>query len=65
MHKGLDALREVIENAEFYPIGGLFNLSSFFPEIDDYYYCRNGYARGVSTSWRALNNLYNVSFPEI
>lgn len=60
MYRGPDALRDVIQNAELYPIRGLLSFSSFFLEIDDYYYCRNGYERGVSTGWRALNDLYNV-----
>jgi len=64
MFKDKGALREIIENAELYPIRGLFNFSCFFQEIDDYYYCRNGYERGVSTGWRALNDLYNVRISE-
>ncbi|ONK72835.1 uncharacterized protein A4U43_C04F23720 [Asparagus officinalis] len=60
MYKGAGVLREVIENAELYPIRGLFNFSSFFHDIEDYYCWRNGYERGVSTCWIVLNDLYNV-----
>lgn len=58
---GPDALREVIENAELYPIKGLFNFKDYFDEINDYYHQSLGFDLGVSTGWRALNELYNVS----
>ncbi|XP_073058475.1 twinkle homolog protein, chloroplastic/mitochondrial [Primulina eburnea] len=60
MYMGPDALREVIENAELYPIKGLFNFKDYFDEIDDYYHQTLGFELGVSTGWRALNELYNV-----
>ncbi|KAL0442391.1 UNVERIFIED_CONTAM: Twinkleprotein, chloroplastic/mitochondrial [Sesamum latifolium] len=60
MYMGPDALREVIENAELYPIRGLFNFKDYFNEIDDYYHQSLGFELGVSTGWRALNELYNV-----
>ncbi|KAJ6805333.1 twinkle-like protein, chloroplastic/mitochondrial [Iris pallida] len=60
MYKGKDALKELIETAELYPIRGLFSFRSFSSEIDDYYHCRSGNEQGVSTGWRALNSLYNV-----
>lgn len=63
MYMGPNALREVIENAELYPIRGLFNFRDYFDEIDDYYYQTLGYELGVSTGWKALNDLYNVSTP--
>ncbi|KAL0352746.1 UNVERIFIED_CONTAM: Twinkleprotein, chloroplastic/mitochondrial [Sesamum angustifolium] len=53
-------VREVIENAELYPIRGLFNFKDYFNEIDDYYHQSLGFELGVSTGWRALNELYNV-----
>ncbi|KAF2310728.1 hypothetical protein GH714_016681 [Hevea brasiliensis] len=57
---GPNALREAIENAELYPIRGLFNFRDYFNEIDDYYNRTLGYECGVSTGWRALNELYKV-----
>ena len=61
MYMGPDALKEVIENAELYPIRGLFNFRDYFDEINDYYHQSLGFELGVSTGWRALNELYNVS----
>ncbi|KAJ7969205.1 twinkle-like protein, chloroplastic/mitochondrial [Quillaja saponaria] len=60
MFLGADVLREVIENAELYPIRGLFNFSDYFDEIDGYYHRTLGYECGVSTGWSALKDLYNV-----
>ncbi|KAL3522910.1 hypothetical protein ACH5RR_015744 [Cinchona calisaya] len=60
MFLGPGVLREVIENAELYPIRGLFNFKDYFPDIDGYYHQTLGYDLGVSTGWRALNQLYNV-----
>ncbi|CAA0832269.1 Twinkle homolog protein-chloroplastic/mitochondrial [Striga hermonthica] len=60
MFMGPDALRDVIEAAELYPIRGLFNFKDYIGEIDDYYHQSLGYELGVSTGWRALNDLYNV-----
>ena len=61
MYLGPDVLKEVIENAELYPIQGLFNFSKYFNEIDAYYYHSHGFELGVSTGWRGLDGLYNVS----
>ncbi|OMO82630.1 hypothetical protein COLO4_22894 [Corchorus olitorius] len=60
MYLGPNALKDVIDNAEIYPIRGLFNFSDFFDEIDKYYHRTLGYEFGVSTGWRALDDLYNV-----
>uniref|UniRef100_A0A2P2L998 Twinkle homolog proteinic/mitochondrial n=2 Tax=Rhizophora mucronata TaxID=61149 RepID=A0A2P2L998_RHIMU len=60
MYMGPAALKETIENAELYPIRGLFNFRDYFDEIDAYYHQSLGYELGVSTGWRALNALYNV-----
>lgn len=60
MDLGPDALRRVIENAEFYPIRGLFQFSNFFQEIDAYYLQHFGYELGVSTGWRAVDEFYKV-----
>lgn len=61
MYMGPDALRGVIENAELYPIKGLFNFTDYFDEINDYYNQSLGFELGVPTGWKALNDLYNVS----
>ncbi|KAK7246188.1 hypothetical protein RIF29_41048 [Crotalaria pallida] len=60
MYLGPQALKEVIENAELYPIRGLFNFRDYFDEIDAYYHRTLGYEFGVSTGWNNLNELYNV-----
>nr|XP_027087092.1 twinkle homolog protein, chloroplastic/mitochondrial-like isoform X1 [Coffea arabica] len=60
MFLGPGVLREVIENAELYPIRGLFDFKNFFVDIDAYYHQTLGYELGVSTGWRALDQLYNV-----
>ncbi|KAJ1414365.1 TOPRIM domain [Sesbania bispinosa] len=60
MYLGPDALKEVIENAELYPIRGLFNFRNYFDEIDAYYHRTLGYEVGISTGWNNLNELYNV-----
>ncbi|XP_019156442.1 PREDICTED: twinkle homolog protein, chloroplastic/mitochondrial isoform X4 [Ipomoea nil] len=60
MYLGPDELREVIENAELYPIKGLFNFRDYFDEIDSYYHQTVAFDLGVSTGWRGLNELYNV-----
>uniref|UniRef100_A0A7N0REB7 Uncharacterized protein n=1 Tax=Kalanchoe fedtschenkoi TaxID=63787 RepID=A0A7N0REB7_KALFE len=60
MYLGPTVLRETIENAELYPIRGLFNFSNYFDEIDAYYHRTVGYEIGLSTGWNSLNELYNV-----
>ncbi|KAK1573049.1 hypothetical protein Q3G72_033084 [Acer saccharum] len=60
MYLGADALKEVVENAELYPIKGLFSFRDFFDEIDSYYYQTVGDEFGISTGWRGLDSLYNV-----
>lgn len=60
MYLGPDALKEAIENAELYPIRGLFNFRDYFDEIDAYYHRTLGYEIGIPTGWKNLNDLYNV-----
>lgn len=60
MYMGPEVLREVIENAELYPIEGLFKFRDYFDEIDAYYHRTFTNDFGVSTGWRALDALYNV-----
>ncbi|BBN17233.1 twinkle protein [Marchantia polymorpha subsp. ruderalis] len=57
---GPEAVRNVIETSELYPIRGLFQFSQFFKEIDDYYHLRMGDERGVSTGWSGLDSIYRV-----
>lgn len=59
-HLGPEALREVIDNAELYPIRGLFEFKDYFHEIDGYYHKVLGDELGVSTGWRSLDEFYNV-----
>ncbi|KAL8153856.1 hypothetical protein V2J09_011616 [Rumex salicifolius] len=60
MHLGPEALREVIQDAELYPIRGLFEFKDYFQEIDSYYHRVLGDELGVSTGWRCLDEIYNV-----
>lgn len=61
MYLGADALKEVIANAELYPVQGLFRFQDYFDEIDAYYNCFLGNEVGVSTGWRSVDNLYKVT----
>ncbi|XP_021907538.1 primase homolog protein-like, partial [Carica papaya] len=61
MYLGPEVLKEVIQDAEIYPIRGLFRFSDYFDEIDAYYHRTHGYEFGVSTGWNGLNNLYKLS----
>ncbi|KAI3697526.1 hypothetical protein L6452_30619 [Arctium lappa] len=60
MFMGPAVLREVIQTAELYPIKGLFNFRDYFNEIDAYYYQTLGSEIGISTGWKAIDDLYNV-----
>lgn len=60
MFMGPAVLREVIQTAELYPIKGLFNFRDYFDEIDAYYYQTLGGEIGISTGWKAIDDLYNV-----
>ncbi|KAK4755942.1 hypothetical protein SAY87_009699 [Trapa incisa] len=60
IYMGPGVLRDVVENAELYPIRGLFRFSDYSEEIDAYYYQTGSYEFGVHTGWRALKDLYNV-----
>lgn len=57
---GEHALKEVIKKAEMFPVRGLLSFSDFFREINDYYHCAHELELGVSTGWRALDDLYNI-----
>ncbi|XP_056692781.1 twinkle homolog protein, chloroplastic/mitochondrial isoform X1 [Spinacia oleracea] len=60
MYLGPEKLKETIENAEIYPIQGLFPFRDYFHEIDAYYDRVLGDELGVSTGWRCLDEYYNV-----
>ncbi|GAB2280877.1 hypothetical protein Dimus_015500 [Dionaea muscipula] len=57
---GPAVLKEVIDNAELYPIRGLFGFKDYFQEIDAYYHRVLGDELGLTTGWRCLDELYNV-----
>lgn len=61
MYLGPEKLKETVENAEPYPISGLFAFRDYFSEIDAYYDRALGDEVGVSTGWRSLDEYYNVS----
>lgn len=60
MYLGPDALKKAIDDAEFYPIQGLFHFSDYFHEIDAYYRQHYGYELGVSTGWKSVDEFYKV-----
>ncbi|XP_057537802.1 twinkle homolog protein, chloroplastic/mitochondrial-like isoform X1 [Amaranthus tricolor] len=60
MYLGPEKLKETVENAEPYPISGLFTFRDYFNEIDAYYDRALGDELGVSTGWRSLDEYYNV-----
>ncbi|KAG0515581.1 hypothetical protein BDA96_10G290700 [Sorghum bicolor] len=60
MFLGPQALRKVIEDAELYPIRGLFSFKDFFPEIDNYFLGIHGDELGIHTGWKSLDDLYKV-----
>ncbi|XP_043699382.1 twinkle homolog protein, chloroplastic/mitochondrial isoform X2 [Telopea speciosissima] len=60
MYYGPAELKAVIDNAELYPIRGLFSFGDYFDEIDCYYHCSRGYELGVSTGWKSLDQFYNI-----
>ncbi|KAF0925758.1 hypothetical protein E2562_017315 [Oryza meyeriana var. granulata] len=60
MFLGPQTLKKVIEDAELYPIRGLFSFKDFFPEIDNYYLGIRGDELGVPTGWKSMDELYKV-----
>ncbi|KAI4365239.1 hypothetical protein MLD38_021239 [Melastoma candidum] len=60
MYLGRQALKDVVENAELYPIRGLFSFNDFDDEINAYYHKTLGYEFGVPSGWKSLRHLYNV-----
>ncbi|CAA7014244.1 unnamed protein product [Microthlaspi erraticum] len=60
MALGPQSLNEAVQNAEPYPIQGLFAFKDFFDEIDAFYHRTHGHEYGVSTGWNTLDNFYSV-----
>ncbi|XP_076951740.1 twinkle homolog protein, chloroplastic/mitochondrial-like [Bidens hawaiensis] len=60
MFMGPAVLRGVIESADLYPIKGLFTFKNYLGEIDAYYHQTLGTEIGISTGWKAMDDLYNV-----
>lgn len=54
------AVRRAIEDAELYPIKGLFRFSNYFHEIDSYYNLSHGNELGVTTGWNGVDEFYRV-----
>jgi hypothetical protein len=59
-YNGKEALREVVQNAEMYPIRGLFKFNDFFQDIDKFY-DGNVIDLGISTGWDGLDKYYKVT----
>jgi twinkle protein len=60
MKDGPAALAAIIEDAEAYPIRGLFKFSDFQTEIDDFYALGRTTDIGASTGWWSLDKFYRV-----
>ncbi|KAB2028713.1 hypothetical protein ES319_D05G114800v1 [Gossypium barbadense] len=60
MYLGPSVLKDIIDNAELYPIRGLFNFSSFFDEIDQYYHQNVVYEFGGDTTYRARERSVSI-----
>ncbi|XP_062178421.1 twinkle homolog protein, chloroplastic/mitochondrial-like [Phragmites australis] len=60
MFLGPQALKKVVEDAELYPIRGLFSFRDFFPEIDNYYLGIRGDELGICTGWKSMDDIYKV-----
>ncbi len=60
---GADVLREVIENAQPYPIKSLFDAGQFETDVLQLY--RHGRERAVSTGWFELDQFYTVRAGEL
>ncbi|KAH1066658.1 hypothetical protein J1N35_031645 [Gossypium stocksii] len=50
---GPSVLKDVIDNAELYPIHGLFNFRDFFDEIDQYYHQNIVYEFGGDSTYQS------------
>jgi len=55
---GAGEVKCVIDNAEPFPINGLFGADNYFDSVDEKYL--NGQGKGVSTGYDCLNELYTI-----
>jgi twinkle protein len=55
---GPDVLRECIENAEAFPLAGVFEIADISDRIDHLY--SHGWEKGVSTGWDEVDRFYSV-----
>lgn len=55
---GQDALRECIENAEPWPVNGLYEASHFFDKAKELYDI--GIPKGIGTGYRCVDELYTI-----
>jgi len=55
---GAAEVNSVINNAEPFPINGLFGADNYFDSVDEKYL--NGQGKGVSTGYECLNELYTI-----
>ena len=55
---GAPEVKNVIDNAEPFPINGLFGADNYFDSVDEKYL--NGQGKGVSTGYDCLNELYTI-----
>lgn len=55
---GADSLRKCLENAEPFPLAGVFEVEDLSSRIRNLYV--NGWEKGVSTGWDEVDQLYTV-----
>lgn len=55
---GADVLRQCIENAQPFPLAGVFDIEDLSSRIRNLYV--NGWERGVSTGWDEVDQFYTV-----
>jgi len=55
---GKDVLREIVENAQPYPVAGLYNPSDFYEEVHEIY--NKGFGKGKSTGYSNVDEFYSV-----
>lgn len=54
---GVDALREIIESAQPYPLEGVFTVEDISEDLDSIFY--DGLPSGEKTGWPSLDELYS------
>lgn len=55
---GPEVLRECLDNAEPFPLSGVFDVTDLSDRIDHLY--EHGWEKGVTTGWDELDRLYSV-----